>query len=311
MALHRIPSLNLNVQSLSQANAQGWRSIDCPAKINLMLSVHNKREDGFHDLSSLVVPLQFGDRLALRPSQATIDTLECDQPGVPTDERNLVLRAAALFRQAARKQTRFVFRLEKRIPVAAGLGGGSSNGSAALVALNEWFQRPLRVDQLMTLAAKLGSDCPFFIEGAPAVVRGRGEHVEVLSPDLRSRLSGQKLVLAFPSFSVATAWAYGQLVAQSHYEPVALAQSRLDRFYGGESVESLLFNSFEAPVGAKHLAISTFLETLRAEGANCLMSGSGSACFILLPGGIEGARFLKRCRACWGEEIFCVETSIT
>lgn len=276
-----------------------------------MLSVHGKRSDGFHELTSLMAPLHFGDELALREIETGPDILECTDERLPTDASNLVLRAAAAFRRASGVSTNFTFRLKKRIPVGAGLGGGSSNASSALLALNEWFEEPLSPDSLTDLAAELGSDCPFFLSRRPALIGGRGERIERLPRSVLSRLEGQRILLCDPPFPVETAWAYRRLAnSVENYEAAANARQRLDGFFAGGEISDLLFNSFEGPVGEKYLAIPTFLEILRAEGASCLMSGSGGACFILLPAGTNGAALIDRCHSCWGKDAFCVETFI-
>jgi len=276
-----------------------------------MLSVHGKRSDGFHELTSLMAPLSFGDQLELRESETGSDRLECTDERLPTDGGNLILRAVAAFRRASGVSTRFAFRLKKQIPVGAGLGGGSSNASATLLALNEWFGSPLCAESLASLAAELGSDCPFFLVRRPARIGGRGELVERLPGAALSRLDGQKLLLCSPPFPVETAWAYRRLAASANnYEAVPTARRRLDAFLAGGDPGEVLFNSFESPVGGKYLAIPTLLDALRAEGAACLMSGSGSACFILLPDGTDVARLIERCRSSWGEDAFCIETSI-
>ncbi|MFP4156251.1 MAG: 4-(cytidine 5'-diphospho)-2-C-methyl-D-erythritol kinase [Opitutales bacterium] len=296
---------------ISQVDQGGWWRIDCPAKVNLMLSVHGKRPDGFHELTSLMAPLQFGDHLELRECADGPDSLECSDALVPTDTGNLILQAAEAFRRASGLSAPFAFRLKKAIPVGAGLGGGSSDGAATLLALNEWHGRPLSRASLAAMAAELGSDCPFFLDRRPALVGGRGDRIEALPPAIESRLVGQKLLLCHPPFSVETAWAYRRLAdSGKHYEPASEARERLDAFFAGGQLGDLLFNSFEQPVGDKYLAIPGLLDVLRGAGASCLMSGSGSACFILLGEGADAGRLTELCRSCWGEGAFCVETSV-
>jgi 4-diphosphocytidyl-2-C-methyl-D-erythritol kinase len=296
---------------ISQVDPGGWWRIDCPAKVNLMLSVHGKRRDGFHELTSLMVPLKFGDRLELREREGGPDSLECADARVPTDTGNLILRAAEAFRGASGVSAQFAFRLMKKVPMGAGLGGGSSDGAATLLALNEWFGRPLSRASLVRLAAELGSDCPFFLDRRPALVRGRGDRIEAVHPTIKSRLAGQQLLICYPPFSVETAWAYRRLAASGdHYEPADKARERLEAFSAGGQIGHLLFNSFEQPVGDKYLAIPGLLDVLRGAGADCLMSGSGSACFILVPEGADITRLIGYCRSCWGEDAFCVETSV-
>ena len=157
-----------------------------PCKVNLMLAITGVREDGFHDLISLVTPTKFGDDLEteLLPDGATSDTLSCDLEGVPCDESNLVIKAAKLFRQATGLEKYFKFDLEKRTPAGAGLGGGSSNGAIALASMNELCGKPLSMRQLEKIAAELGSDCPLFLTGTP--VLGIGLFLILQEPNIFS-----------------------------------------------------------------------------------------------------------------------------
>lgn len=276
-----------------------------------MLAVHGRRSDGFHELTSVVAPLQFGDRLYLRANDRAKDVLDCGDSDLPCDADNLVLRAVAAFRDATGINAAFDLRLEKRIPVGAGLGGGSSNATATLMALNEWFDFPLGRDQLGALAAGLGSDCPFFLQQRPALLRGRGESVEALPEAICERLSGLRLLLICPPFAIETAWAYQTLAGFPGCDgSQAEAEARLQRFERTACPGDLLFNRFEAVVGSKYLALPTLISQLRNEGYDCLMSGSGSACFILLTGETPAPALIERCRASWGRQMFCVETSI-
>jgi 4-diphosphocytidyl-2-C-methyl-D-erythritol kinase len=142
-----------------------------PAKLNLFLAITGRRNDGFHDLVSVVAPLGWGD--TLRAEAAGEFSIACDAPAVPRDETNLILKAATAFRSVTgwRGGARFV--LEKRIPIGAGLGGGSSNGVAALRALNKMAGEPLGPAQLAEIAAQLGSDCPLFLYDVSALLARR------------------------------------------------------------------------------------------------------------------------------------------
>jgi 4-diphosphocytidyl-2-C-methyl-D-erythritol kinase len=277
-----------------------------------MLSVHGRREDGFHALTSLVVALNFGDELTIR-SGATADVLRCSDPAVPLGPENLILKAAAVFRERLGREVYFEFDLDKRIPMGAGLGGGSGNAAVALRGMNELLGAPFTNDVLCEMAAEIGSDCPFFIEAKPALMRGRGEMIEPLDDALAARLRGTRLVLFRPGFGVETGWAYGRLAAGApgSYESERAAMARLERFNEAGTLADVLYNSFEAPVGAKYLAISTLLEQLRGTGVDCLMSGSGSCCFALLEkGGVSTGQIEQIVRDAWGEAVFWVETSI-
>jgi len=176
-----------------------------PCKVNLLLNILGKRADGFHELETIMQPVAYHDRLDFERAASGV-TLTCSDPGLPVDGRNLVHRAAAQFLEAAGIRDGVKIHLEKRIPLAAGLGGGSGNAATTLLGLNELFGSPLTPEKLQQLAATLGSDIPFFLQTKPALAVGRGEKVESLAefPALR----GKVFLLFYPGFGIATAWAY-------------------------------------------------------------------------------------------------------
>jgi 4-diphosphocytidyl-2-C-methyl-D-erythritol kinase len=286
--------------------------LESPAKINLMLSVHGQRGDGFHALTSLVVSLVFGDILTTSLNEAGVDRLNCSDSAVPTGGANLIVKAAEAFREELGESVYFDFDLDKHIPMGAGLGGGSSNAAVALCAMNQLRGNCISKERLVAIAAELGSDCPFFIDSMPATMSGRGEVLEALPMGLAQALRGQKLVLFKPDFAINTAWAYSRLIESrpSAYESLELATHRLALFKGPENLEGLLYNSFESNLGRKYLAITCLLAQLRAAGFACLMSGSGSCCFALAQDASEVSKIRGICEAAWGSSIFFVETSI-
>ena len=285
-----------------------------PAKLNLFLAITGRRADGFHNLVSVVAPVKFGDTLrAERVSEGGF-SLTCEDPAVPRDETNLILRAARLFAETAGQPVGARFVLEKRIPIGAGLGGGSSNAVAALLALNRLAGQPLNRDALLNLAVKLGSDCALFLHDAPMVMRGRGEHVESLAPQASSRLSGRRVLIFKPSFGIATAWAYGRMVADApeSYLPETEAEARLgDWLAGPEPAEKLLFNNMERAAFAKYMALPVLLERLRREfGLAVAMSGSGSACYALLRDDVSVPKVRECIHGAWGRHTFVMDTEI-
>ncbi|HVW21935.1 MAG TPA: 4-(cytidine 5'-diphospho)-2-C-methyl-D-erythritol kinase [Opitutaceae bacterium] len=286
-----------------------------PAKINLFLAVTGRRPDGYHDLVSVAAPLEWGDRLlcALREGEADGCTLACDDPAVPLDESNLILKAAARFRAASGWRRNVAFTLAKRIPIGAGLGGGSSNAAAALKALNRLAGGPLDPAALARAAAEVGSDCALFLAGVPVAMRGRGERVEPLADAAAARLRGRRLLLFKPGFGVSTPWAYGRLAASGAYLPAAEAEARLAAWAAGAApAEELLYNNMEPPVFAKFPALPLLLERLQADfGLAGRMSGSGSCCFALLPGaGPAPSAVAAAIRESWGASAFLVETRL-
>lgn len=290
-------------------------TVFAPAKINLFLAITGRRTDGFHDLVSVVAPLQYGDDLTVTTDESGAYSLSCDNVDVPVDRTNLVLRAAELFASETGWKSGARFFLRKRVPMGAGLGGGSSDGAAALNALNELSGKRLVAERLIQLAAQLGSDCPLFLQGSACVMRGRGERLESLPQAAAARLQGRRVLVFKPSFGIATVWAYREMAAQapSSYCPAAEAEAKLAKWLNDDSAraEDLLYNSMETVAFQKYLALPTLLAQLRSQfGVAAVMSGSGSACFALLPETAAAEPLIAAIREAWGDAAFCVETRL-
>lgn len=263
-----------------------------PCKTNLLLNILGRRADGFHELETVLHPLAVHDRLSFARAGQSLELTSSD-PALPTDARNLVHRAAARFLEAARIREGVRIHLEKRIPLAAGLGGGSGNAATTLLGLNELFGGALSHDQLHLIAAALGSDIPFFLQSRPALATGRGEQVQPLDPF--PALRGAAFLLIHPGFGVATAWAYQQL---AHFPDALNGQPgrarqlvMLLQTADLKTAGARFFNALEAPVLKKYPLLALFQESLRANGAAAtLMSGSGSTTFALVesPRAAEG-----------------------
>ena len=194
----------------------------CPAKINLSLSILGQRKDGFHDLHSVVVQTQFGDRLRLawdpNGGQASSLSLSAEdgQAGSLSSGDNTVLQAIELFREASGIRAGSIqVHLEKRIPIGAGLGGGSSDAVGTLRALQEVFPGTLESMDWEALAAKIGSDCPLFLNEDPVIMEGRGEEITRVEGTLADRLRNIPVILFKPGFSTHTSEAY-QRLANAH-----------------------------------------------------------------------------------------------
>ena len=294
------------------------RTFFAPAKLNLFLAVTGRRADGFHDLVSVVAPLDFGDALQCEVKASRSDdavSLTCDDPAVPVDESNLVVKAARAFAAASGWQGQVRFALEKRIPMGAGLGGGSSDAVAALRALNELTGVSLDPSALQRVAAELGSDCPLFLHGAPAIMRGRGERIAPLPESARERLRGRRVLVFKPGFGIPTPWAYARLAAAApeSYLPAAEAEARLAAWANNPRApaEELLFNNMEPPAFTKFVALPTMLELLRKEfGLQPRMSGSGSACFCFLGADSPVPAIGAAIRRGWGETAFLAEARV-
>ena len=256
-----------------------------PAKINLGLQVLGKRPDGYHNLVSLMVPVSLCDelRFALHPGELE---LHCPNSDLPTNEENLVYRAAKLALNECRWDGGVSIELSKNIPEGAGLGGGSSDAAATLLAVNQLLGSPMDHGDLHRLAAKLGADVPFFLLGRWAVVEGIGdllfpvENVPILWT-----------VLLYPNFQVSTRWAYENLTLTSRAneskfnilgdtyagEMAASHQKLLDRQgLALEDILPLLVNDFEPLVFGHYPQLGDLKYALLAAGAKAVpMTGSG------------------------------------
>ena len=291
-------------------------SIFAPAKLNLFLAITGRRSDGFHDLVSLVAKVDLGDTLHAEP--AVEISLTCPGTDLPVDDSNLVLKAARAFSRATGWKGGAKFVLEKRVPVGAGLGGGSSDAVAALQALNRLAEPACRLspEGLAAVAADVGSDCPLFLAEGPVVMRGRGERILALPATAASRLRGRRVLIFKPGFAIATSWAYGQLaaVAPAGYLAPAEAEERLANWLGQPEApaEAILFNNMERAAFAKFVALPVLLEKLESQfGVRSRMSGSGSACFALLDGGTNAAPIIAAVHDAWGDSAFVCEARLT
>lgn len=258
-----------------------------PCKVNFLLNVLGKRDDGFHELETVMHPVAVFDTLEFERGQNPGVVLTCSHSALPVDSTNLVHRAATAFLRAANISDGARIHLEKRIPLAAGLGGGSSNAAQTLLGLNELFGHPLASDRLTQIAASLGSDVPFFLQPGPALATGRGERISPLEP--LSALRNAFILLVYPGFGIATAWAYQQL---SRF-PDALsgqpgrARELVSRLQTADlaAAAPAFYNALEAPALKKYPLLHIFQAFLREHGADVtLMSGSGSATFALVLG---------------------------
>ena len=246
--------------------------LPAPAKVNLHLRILGRRPDGFHEIETLMAPLTLADDVSVEITEGGSEVeVTCDLPEVPTGSDNLAAAAVRKFARATGRTFSARIHIEKRIPMGAGLGGGSSDAASVLIALDKLFETRLGIAGLEELAAPLGSDVPFFIRGVPALCRGRGERIE--PHPLPERLP---LLLLKPEFGVETPWAYRQWAEARVMAP----ESEIEQDLGGLTV----FNSLERPVFEKFLLLPTLKRWLlnRPEVRVAAMSGSGSTMFAVL-----------------------------
>jgi 4-diphosphocytidyl-2-C-methyl-D-erythritol kinase len=274
-----------------------------PCKVNLLLNILGRRDDGFHELETVMHPIRLYDELSFSTAAQGIQ-LSCSNDNLPTDKRNLVYRAAALFLEKTNIREGVRLRLEKKIPLAAGLGGGSGNAATTLTGLNELFGHPIPGEQLSDLAASLGSDVPFFMQDKPALATGRGERIQPLG-DFPA-LNNAAFLLVHPGFGIASAWAYQQLKRFPEAvngkpgrarELVALLQS-----HNLETAAQKFYNALEFPALEKYPLLALFQDFFRNEGAaGTLMSGSGSTTFAVLGNLAAAEGLLEKFKARFGK----------
>ncbi|HEX4341930.1 MAG TPA: 4-(cytidine 5'-diphospho)-2-C-methyl-D-erythritol kinase [Verrucomicrobiae bacterium] len=277
-----------------------------PCKVNLLLNILGKRPDGFHELETVFHPVRVFDHLSFARSGVGIQ-LTCSDPQLPTDDRNLVHRAATAFLQAAKVHDGVRIHLEKRIPMAAGLGGGSGNAATTLLGLNELFALPLTHDELHRIAATLGSDVNFFLQHKPALAIGRGEQVSSL--EFFPALHGKAFILVHPGFGISTAWAYQQLAnfPEALNGHAGRAQKLISHLQTGDAKQAgeEFYNSLEAPALKKFPVLALYQDFFREHGAlAALMSGSGSTTFAIMENQAAGEAIVETFKSrfdqtCW------------
>lgn len=251
------------------------------AKLNLTLDVLGKRPDGYHDLKSVMQTVSIRDDIEIDVDTGKPWELLCSKDGIPTDESNLAWKAAEVFLKATGRSTSgLTIRITKRIPSEAGLGGGSADASAVLRALNRHYGSPLSILALAELGAQVGSDVPFCTLCGTAMVEGRGERLRKL-PDMPECF----IVVCKPAFSVSTPELYRKIdsatIAQRPNHQAmesALLSGDIAR------VATELCNVFDPVVTSDHLELNYIKSIFNSYGAlNQQMTGSGSACYCILP----------------------------
>ena len=251
------------------------------AKLNYSLDVHARRPDGYHDLKSIMQTISLRDDIRLEVGTGEPWKLECDVEGIPCDETNLAWKAAKIYCDTLKKDPDGLnIHITKRIPVEAGLGGGSADAAAVLRALNRHFGAPLSIMALAELGAQVGSDVPFCVIGGTAMVEGRGERIRKL-PAMPECI----FVVVKPDFSVSTPELYRKLdetAIARRPDQNAMEAALLSGDIG--RVANHLDNVFDPVVTADHLELNYIKSICNSYGALTeQMTGSGSAIFAILP----------------------------
>ncbi len=263
-----------------------------PAKINLSLRVVRRREDGFHEIETLMAPIAIRDTLEIERGGSGIE-FTCSDTTLPTDGTNLVVRAARGFFETTRLTPDVRIFLKKETPHGAGLGGGSSDAATTLLALDTIFETHLPLEKLTRIAASIGSDIPFFLVRGAAWCRGRGEIVEPCAPGQSP--PSLPLLMMKPPFGVPTPWAYQRWRDSVEIPGVSYAPQTV----GGIT----LVNDLERPVFQKFIQLAEMKRWLleQPETAAALMSGSGSTMFAVLREKSLGPALAEKARAQFGE----------
>jgi 4-diphosphocytidyl-2-C-methyl-D-erythritol kinase len=271
------------------------------AKVNLALQVGPRRPDGYHELATLFARIDLADEVLVRIEASGV-TVQMSRGGVldvsaGPPEKNLALFAARAYMDTARWPNGCAIEIEKRVPVGAGLGGGSADAGAVLRVLNALAPRPLPIERLLRIAAPLGADVPFLTLDAPlALGTDRGDAVEALPP-----LEARWVVLVLPPLTISTADAYAWLDADRgaagrapRLDPHRLRAASRD----WESTASVATNDFQPVVSARYPVIDDYCAALREAGARiAMMSGSGSAVFGVFTDDPDVAGIERACNA--------------
>ena len=267
--------------------------VTAPAKTNLTLKVLRRRDDGFHEIETRMIPLGLRDDVHLKLIEPLEIQFRCVEPGVPRGADNLAVQAAQTFLERVDVETGVRIELTKRVPMGAGLGGGSSDAAAVLRGLNTLLETGLEREELADLAAELGSDVPFFVHEQACVCRGRGELVEPAPMDREL-----PILLARPPFPIPTPWAYSRW-EDSKEIPGVLYAPQVTPW--GEMV-----NDLERPVFEKHLVLANLKMWLleQRETQASLLSGSGSTMLAVLRNPAMGEGLAERIKAEFGEDMW-------
>lgn len=283
--------------------------LSAPSKINLFLHILGKRPDGFHEVETLMCPLSLSDEVILEKAKTICLEIE-GNPDIPTDESNLAFKAARAVQRVARigkeeKGARIV--LKKNIPAGGGLAGGSSNAVAVIQGLNLLWECGLSESQLHEIAASLGSDLNFFLEGGPALCQGRGEKtelVEVVMEGGEEHKEDWGILLINPGFEVSTPWAYQEYAKKPSKGKEGRIKGHYEKGKGGDGKGVFdLRNDLERPVFEKYVWLKEAKIWLqkRDEVVDALMSGSGATLFALTSTIEEAERLVEPACKYFGE----------
>src|SRR5215475_3180356 len=265
-----------------------------PAKINLSLKIFGRRNDGFHELDTLIAPISLYDEISVdkvRPGEGI--EFRCNDPSIPQSDDNLAVRAAKAFFEITKIDPAVFIELKKKIPQGAGLGGGSSDAASVLLALNQVFEAKLSREALGKMAEGIGSDVPFFLFQSAALCKGHGEMVTPIK--LKRKFS---ILLLKPAFAVSTGWAYSRWQDSREIPGI--------RYEAQEFSDQIFVNDLERPVFEKFVFLAQLKTWLlgQSEVGAALMSGSGSTMFAVMRENEDADSVANRAKAALDPELW-------
>ena len=288
--------------------------VPAPAKINLFLSVGEKRSDNFHELRTVLAKVQLYDLVTIRKGKEKgSTTISCPGNIEIANEHNLAVQMVNHWRSVTGIEDGIDLLIEKKIPMQAGLGGGSSDAVSTLIGLNLLSHKKLSFDDLLDLSARVGSDCPCFLVPGACVASGRGEQIREVKPDASKEISGTRVLLFKPSCGFSTADIYGRYqVGDSLFPETNQMDERIEHWESGQlSLIDLMYNDLSLPVLKKFIFITALFKELRERfKLNPMVSGSGSCCFFIIPEGFDIEPVKQLIFDSWGEDIFLTESKL-
>jgi 4-diphosphocytidyl-2-C-methyl-D-erythritol kinase len=278
--------------------------VQSPAKLNLYLEIKRKRKDNYHEIETLFQKINLEDIIRIKETGKNYLKIACDHPDVPCDSSNLAAKAANLIMSKCKIKTGISIEIIKKIPVSAGLGGGSSNAAAVLKALNELFDLRLNDAKLLNMARELGADVPFFmLKDSIALAHGIGDELEVIK-----NVPTYWYIIIYPKIKVSTQWAYDHFnLSLTKKKPGAKILIRALKNKNLEEIAPLLYNDFSTLIGASYKEVQRAEQALRTAGVKAvLLSGSGPSIFGICRTKGEAEVVKKRASEKLGDLMFFV-----
>ncbi len=288
--------------------------VPAPAKINLFLSVGEKRADDFHLLRTVLAKVQLYDLVMIRKTNEKGKTsISCPGYEEIANDQNLAVQMVSHWRTITGTDDGIDISIEKKIPIQAGLGGGSSDAVSTLLGLNLLLPSKLKFEELLELSSKVGSDCPSFLLSGACVASGKGERIREVKFPAAEKISGKRVLLFKPSCGFSTADIYDLYEArESLYTDSIQMNERIEHWESGQlSLTDFIHNDLSFPIHRKFIFITVLFKELKERfKLNPMVSGSGSCCFLIIPEYLVMEPVIQMIMKAWGKEIFITETRL-